>query len=497
MSEQRRYTAEEAAEIADRAVLESMLEEGCSWADAIRAKIREAFAPAPAPEGEPVEERVALRIVAPGTVLDGMEFTGVLASAAPCLNAEPVGWVAWTDAGACYMWSRRPHRTGRGWSAENGCLRCARLDNNGTWADEPRPLYFAPPQPSPEPDDQPSREALLEAVVHRVLSAQIWRTTEDRRRELGIEGRDAPWAGTGLAVYNWMLEPLSGAPLPPRYTQEERDAAVAEARVDGRRQAHDIVLAKINGDLSGEAWPLIESALAVRDKRVREEGVATMRDLAVEAIEKTVSNSPGSPGLREIMDAILRRDERVAQDLRQQPGSAAVRELVDVAEMAVRMFQGYQNCGETEPHRQLYWAGRKALSALQQPTPAPVPEVVEKAMAVVEAALEWMKSPCEQPSPSEYKWGVARIALGDACGALLAADPSGTWRQALAGATGGEREPVEPVVVRAVQDDDGGDGVPAVRGVRPGHQSDLPQVPRLRQGRLDTAGGTDRQGGDR
>jgi len=46
MSEQRRYTAEEAAEIADRAVLESMLEEGCSRADAIRAKIREAFAPA-------------------------------------------------------------------------------------------------------------------------------------------------------------------------------------------------------------------------------------------------------------------------------------------------------------------------------------------------------------------------------------------------------------------------------------------------------------------
>ena len=46
MSEQRRYTAEEAAEIADRAVLESILEEGCSRADAIRAKIREAFAPA-------------------------------------------------------------------------------------------------------------------------------------------------------------------------------------------------------------------------------------------------------------------------------------------------------------------------------------------------------------------------------------------------------------------------------------------------------------------
>lgn len=57
MSEQRRYTAEEAAEIADRAVLESILEEGCSWADAIRAKIREAFAPAPAPEAEREREK--------------------------------------------------------------------------------------------------------------------------------------------------------------------------------------------------------------------------------------------------------------------------------------------------------------------------------------------------------------------------------------------------------------------------------------------------------
>lgn len=47
LADERRYTAEEATETADRAVLESILEEGCSRADAIRAKIAGAFAPAP------------------------------------------------------------------------------------------------------------------------------------------------------------------------------------------------------------------------------------------------------------------------------------------------------------------------------------------------------------------------------------------------------------------------------------------------------------------
>ena len=117
-------------------------------------------------------------------------------------QAEPVAWVAWDDTGRAHMHRVRPSwYEGEGedkhlqWWGDDDLeytfIHICWLDGKGRLEEQPRPLFFAPPAPSPSPQDSPQRlytQAELDAAVAKA------------RREGRAEGarqvhmQEPPWA---------------------------------------------------------------------------------------------------------------------------------------------------------------------------------------------------------------------------------------------------------------------------------------------------------------
>jgi hypothetical protein len=288
----------EALEIAEQALLESMMEEGHSRADAIRDKLRAAFAPSPpaaAPEA--------------GT------------SAGPATITEPVAWVAWDTEGCAYMFMGAPERQGPTWITHVGHKeRLFMLDKKGTWTDNPRPLFFAPPAPSGdtlsaeyalelEQDNERLEQELAGLRECARTSVALWKAIPDNLYSPFFTGSEfTAWREAVLAL-------PSGTP-PVSYTQAELDAAVAKARREGR----------------------IEGA---RQVHMQEPPWAEMREL-VHQLSKTAARE--WPQIKPSFEAVVSALEEEGDRLRAQPAvPERVMEVVEAARALRPSFQ-FRNC---------------------------------------------------------------------------------------------------------------------------------------------------------
>ena len=247
----------EALEIADRAVLESMLEEGCSWADAIRAKIREAFAPARRAGGR--ERRIRRTPMEAGMMLTDEQALEMAKAA-----VERV----------CIKTGGRP---------VNGCA----LSHSDIDAELER--RFAP-APAPEAEEPCThvwamRPGVAGSTYHCDKCGAMWQPEAEQPEpvallEAGAAIVDYCIQGPGDAL-QWLRSKraaaaLTGVDLPRRYTEEDMNAE----RVRVQEETEAEVLARV--EVPPEVVAVVEAAIEFDED---DDGLSDAPDKIAEAVD--------------------------------------------------------------------------------------------------------------------------------------------------------------------------------------------------------------------